>query len=298
MTGIIVRSISGFYDVDIQGHILRCRGRGKLRHQKQKPLVGDRVEVTRISESEGALDSILPRRNALERPAVANMDQILIVASGAVPVTDPFLIDRITALAIAVDCQPVILFNKWDLVPVPELAEIYSRAGFTVIPCSAKTGQGVEEIRSCLQDRISVFTGNSGVGKSSLLNAMEDSLELATGEVSVKLGRGRHTTRMVELFRLPGNALVADTPGFAAFDPQTPELMDVQTLAGYFPEFQPYLSDCTFADCAHVKEKGCGLLAAIEQGRVSKSRHESYVRLYQQAKEFRPWENRGKNGPS
>ncbi|MCD7761229.1 MAG: ribosome small subunit-dependent GTPase A [Clostridiales bacterium] len=298
MTGVIVRSLSGFYDVDVQGQVLRCRGRGKLRHQKQKPLVGDRAEITPLSEQEGVLDAILPRRNALERPAVANMDQILIVASGAIPVTDPFLIDRITALAIAVDCQPVILFNKWDLVPVPELAEIYANAGFTVIPCSARTGQGVEEIRSCLRDRISVFTGNSGVGKSSLLNALEGSLELATGEVSAKLGRGRHTTRMVELFRLPGNALAADTPGFAAFDPQTPELMDAQALAGYFPEFRPYLYDCSFADCAHVKEKGCGLLEAIKQGKVSKSRHDSYVRLYQQAKEYRPWENHGKNGPS
>ncbi|MCC8128861.1 MAG: ribosome small subunit-dependent GTPase A [Clostridiales bacterium] len=298
MTGVIIRSISGFYDVDVEGQIFRCRGRGKLRHQKQKPLVGDRAEITPLGEHEGALDAILPRRNALERPAVANMDQILIVASGAIPVTDPFLIDRITALAIAVDCQPVILFNKWDLVPVPELAEIYENAGFTVIPCSARTGQGVEEIRACLRDRISVFTGNSGVGKSSLLNALEDSLALATGEVSAKLGRGRHTTRMVELFRLPGNALAADTPGFAAFDPQTPELMDAPALAGYFPEFRPYLSDCAFADCAHVKEKGCGLLEAIARGQVSKSRHDSYVRLYQQAKEFRPWENHGKNGPS
>ncbi|MCC8181481.1 MAG: ribosome small subunit-dependent GTPase A [Clostridiales bacterium] len=298
MTGVIIRSISGFYDVDIQGQLLRCRGRGKLRHQKQKPLVGDLAEVTRISETEGALDAILPRRNALERPAVANMDQILIVASGAVPVTDPFLIDRITALANAIGCQPVILFNKWDLVPVPEMAKIYQDAGFTVIPCSARTGQGVEEIRSCLRGRISVFTGNSGVGKSSLLNALEGSLALATGEVSTKLGRGKHTTRTVELFRLPEDALVADTPGFAAFDPQTPELMDAQALAGYFPEFRPYLSGCAFVDCAHIKEKGCGLLTAIEQGKVSRSRHESYVRLYQQAKEFRPWENHGKSGPS
>lgn len=295
MTGTIIRSLSGFYDIDCDGQMIRCRARGKLRYQKQKPLVGDRVELTQISETEGALDTILPRTNVMDRPAVANMDQMILVASGAIPVTDPFLIDRMTALAETKNCEPVILFNKWDLAPVPELAELYRKAGYRVICCSAKTGLGIDEIRDVIRDKVSVFTGNSGVGKSSILNALDSEFQIPTGEISQKLGRGKHTTRHVELFRLPGNALVADTPGFAAFELQTPELMDRTMLAQYFREFRPYLDDCAFVDCAHVKEKGCGLLRALEEGKIDRSRHESYVRLYEQAKEYRPWENKAKD---
>ena len=295
MTGIIIRSLSGFYDIDCEGQLIRCRARGKLRYKKQKPLVGDRVELTIINEEEGALDMILPRTNVMDRPAVANMDQLILVASGAIPVTDTFLIDRITALAETKQCEPIILFNKWDLAPVPELAELYEKAGYRVIRCSALTGLGMDEIREVIRDKVSVFTGNSGVGKSSILNALDEGFNIPTGDISQKLGRGRHTTRHVELFRLPGNALVADTPGFAAFDLQTPELMDRFTLAEQFREFRPYLEDCAFVDCAHVKEKGCSLLAALKEGKIAQSRHESYVRLYDQAKEYRPWENKNKD---
>lgn len=287
-----MRSLSGFYDIDCQGQQIRCRGRGKLRYQKQKPLVGDRVEFTQLTEGDGVLDTILPRLNAMERPAVANMDQLVIVASGAIPVTDPFLIDRMTALAECKYCEPVIVFNKWDLTPVPELVSLYQQAGFTVVPCSAQTGQGIQELRDIIANKISVFTGNSGVGKSSILNALDETCAIPTGEVSKKLGRGRHTTRHVELFRLPGNALVADTPGFASFDVQTPELLDKRGLANSFREFRPYLDDCAFVDCAHIKEKGCSLLEALKAGKIAQSRHDSYVRLYEQAKEYHPWETK------
>ena len=292
MTGIIMRSLSGFYDIDCGGEVIRCRARGKLRHQKQKPLVGDRVELTRLNDREGVLEQVLPRTNALDRPAVANMDQLILVASGALPVTDPFLLDRTTALAECKGCEPVLVFNKWDLAPVEELAQVYERAGFQVIPCSAKTGLGIEALRTVLQGKISVFTGNSGVGKSSILNALDPSCTIPTGEISEKLGRGRHTTRHVELFRLAGNALVADTPGFAAFEEQTPELLEREKLALAFREFRPYLEGCAFVDCAHVKEKGCALLSALQEGKIAQSRHDSYVRLYQQAKEYHPWENK------
>ena len=254
MTGVIMRSLSGFYDVDCQGTIIRCRGRGKLRYQKQKPLVGDRVEITRLNETEGALDTVLPRVNAFDRPAVANIEQLMIVASGAIPVTDPFLIDRLTALAVSRGCEPVILWNKWDLAPVPELSELYERAGFRTIPCSAETGLGLEEIRMTLSGKISAFTGNSGVGKTSLLNLL-----------------------------LPG------------IDEQLSDRRDPAELARDFPDFLPYLDDCAFVDCAHVKEKGCSLLRAKQEGKIAESRHASYVRLYQQAKEqYRPWENKEK----
>lgn len=293
MTGMIVRSLSGFYDVDCQGLRLRCRGRGRLRYQKAKPLVGDRVTVTQINETEGALDEVLPRLNAFQRPAVANLEQLVIVASGAIPVTDPFLIDRLTALAVSKSCKAVIVWNKWDLSPVPELAELYRKAGFPVICCSAVTGEGLEQLRSVMHGKVSAFTGNTGVGKSSILNALEPGFQLPTGEVSQKLGRGRHTTRHVELFRLSGDILIADTPGFASFEEERAPCEDPAELAGCFPDFRPYLKGCAFGDCAHVKEKGCRLLEAVEAGLVSESRHRSYVRLYQLAKEhYRPWESK------
>lgn len=287
-----MRSLSGFYDVDCNGTLFRCKGRGKLRHQKQKPLVGDMVEFTPVHEQEGVLESILPRKNALTRPAVANMQQLILIASAAVPITDPFLIDRMTALAQCKGCEPILVFNKWDLTPAQEMADLYRDAGFQVIPCSAKTGLGIDRLREMLSGKVSVFTGNSGVGKSSVLNALDSSCAIPTGEVSEKLGRGRHTTRHVELFRLPGGAYVADTPGFSAFEEQTPELLDPIHLAEAFRDFRPYLSDCLFQDCAHLKEKGCAVLAALAEGKIAVSRHQSYVRLYQQAKEFHPWENK------
>ncbi len=292
MTGILLRSLSGFYDVDVGGREIRCRARGKFRYQKIKPLVGDRVEITLLGETEGVVDAILPRHNAMDRPSVANMDQLVIIASGAVPVTDPFLIDRMTALAEAKQCEPVVLFNKWDLRPVPELLEVYQGAGIAAIACSAKTGEGLAELRQMIAGKISVFTGNSGVGKSSLLNALDVNCVIPTGEVSERLGRGRHTTRHVELFRLPGDAMVADTPGFAAFDTQYSELLDPHGLAKLFREFRPYLGECTFVDCAHVKEKGCCILEALREGRIASSRHKSYVRLYEQAKEHHTWEDK------
>ncbi len=292
MTGVVVRSLSGFYDIDSDGRLYRCRARGKFRYQNVKPLVGDWAQFLPLSETEGVLEAILPRRNAMERPAVANVDQMVIIASGAIPVTDPFLIDRMTVIAEAKHCEPVIVFNKWDLSAVSGLLETYQRAGFTAISCSAVTGEGVERLRELVSGKVSVFTGNSGVGKSSLLNALDAGCAIPTGEVSERLGRGRHTTRHVELFRLPGNALIADTPGFAAFDTQYPELLDARGLAALFREFRPYLDECAFVDCAHVREKGCQILEALRSGEIAASRHSSYVRLYEQAKEHREWMDR------
>ena len=289
--GIILKALSGFYYVQCpDGELVTCRARGKFRYKKITPLVGDRVAITAQADGTGSLDEILPRRNFFQRPAVANIDQMVIIASGAIPVTDPFLVDRITALAESKDCEPIICINKWDLVQAEELYHIYTAAEFHTIKVSAETGQGIEELRTLLAGKISAFTGNSGVGKSSILNALEPDFGLATGEISEKLGRGRHTTRHVELFPVSGG-LIADTPGFSAFDTDKGEIREKEVLQHAFREFRPYLDQCRFIGCAHVKEKGCAVLEALEEGKIQPSRHRSYVRLYELAKENKPWEN-------
>lgn len=288
--GIILKALSGFYYVRCaDGQTVTCRARGKFRYKKITPLVGDRVAITPQGDGTGSLDEILPRRNAFQRPAVANIDQLVIIASGAIPVTDPFLVDRIIALAETKGCEPILCINKWDLVRAEELFAIYEAAGFHTIRVSAETGQGIEELRALLAGKVSAFTGNSGVGKSSILNALEPDFGLATGEISEKLGRGRHTTRHVELFPVSGG-LIADTPGFSAFDTDRGEIREKEVLQHAFREFRPYLGQCRFVGCAHVKEKGCAVLEALDAGKIQPSRHRSYVRLYQLAKENKPWE--------
>ena len=292
MTGIIIRTIRGFYDVDCGGEIVRCRARGKFRYTGESPLVGDRVELTPTEPGAGRLERILERKNAFRRPAVANMDQMVIIVSEAIPVTEPFLVDRVAALAEVNHCEPVVVVNKCDLADGRGRYELYRQVGYQTVRVSAKTGEGLDRLREILADKVSVFTGNSGVGKSSLLNAMDENVKIPTGEVSQKLGRGRHTTRHVELFRLGENAIIADTPGFSSFDTETPELLDKETLAEAFREFRPYLGKCRFVGCAHVKEKGCAVLKALKQGEIPRSRHDSYTRLYQVAKEFKAWEKK------
>ncbi|NBI09118.1 ribosome small subunit-dependent GTPase A [Colidextribacter sp. OB.20] len=290
--GVIRKALSGFYYVDDGQSVVTCRARGKHRHAKLTPLVGDRVAFTLQPDGSGALDEILPRKNEFYRPAVANIDLLVVVASEAIPATDPFLIDRVAAIAAARGCETLICVNKRDLEPGEELARVYERAGFPTVRVSARTGEGMEELRRLLAGRVCAFTGNSGVGKSSLLNALEADFDLATGEVSEKLGRGRHTTRHVELFRLSCGALAADTPGFSSFDVDKMELARKEELQYAFREFSPYLGKCRFQDCAHVKEKGCAVLAAVEAGEIPPTRHRSYVRLYEQARAIPDWQRK------
>lgn len=290
MTGQIVKALSGFYYVDTgEGEPIPCRGRGRLRHQRVTPLVGDRVEATLTEDGKGMVDTVLPRKNQFSRPAVANIDQMVIVCSGAVPVTDPFLIDRMAAMAEWKGCQPLILFNKCDLERAEELAALYRAAGFPTLQVSAETGEGMDALAAAIAGKVSAFTGNSGVGKSSILNTLRPDFGLEVGQVSEKLGRGRHTTRHVELFPV-GGGLVADTPGFSSFDVEQMEAIPKGELASAFREFRPYLDLCRFQGCAHVKERGCAVRDALEAGAIAPSRHKSYVRLYEQAREIPEWE--------
>lgn len=288
-TGRIVRSLSGFYDVRLPEGVITCRGRGVLRRQHVTPLTGDMAEVT-VEHGKGMVEAVLPRKNSFIRPAVANVDALIIFAANVNPVTEPFLIDRVAAIAGNQNVESVICVNKCDLDPARTLREIYERAGFRVFPVSAVTGEGLDALRSFLRGKLTAFTGNTGVGKSSILNALCPELELATGEVSEKLGRGRHTTRHVELYTLGDDTYVMDTPGFASFDTDQMDVILKENLQYAFPDFAPYIGHCQFADCSHRREPGCAVRAAREAGQIVPSRYESYLKLYEKSAQIKQWE--------
>lgn len=288
--GLITKALSGFYYVSWDGELVQCRGRGKLRLEGMSPQVGDYVEFSLNGDGQGTIDRVLPRRNSFRRPAVANIDLMVILASAVNPITDPFLIDRVSALAEDHGCETVLCLNKCDLDPGDKLYEIYSAAGFFLIRTSAVTGQGIEQLRQAVTGRVCAFTGNSGVGKSSLLNALSPGLRIRVGEVSDKLGRGRHTTRHVELFSLGNDSYIADTPGFSSFDLEQESFIPKDRLQFCFPEFGPYLGKCRFDDCSHRSEPDCAVRQAVEEGIIPQSRHASYVRLWEAAAKFKDWE--------
>lgn len=288
--GRIIKALSGFYYVQTENGVVECRARGRFRKEGTSPLVGDRVSIVR-EQGKGTVDAILPRRNALIRPAVANVDVLVVLASCAIPQTEPFLIDRILTIAARQDVPCLVCVNKDDLAPAAPLADIYRKAGIPTLVTSAATGEGIEDLRVQIAGKFAVFTGNSGVGKSSVLNALAPELALPVGEVSQKLGRGRHTTRHIELFALSGGTYIADTPGFSSFDTDRMDAIPKEELAQTFVEFLPYLGQCQFPDCAHRKEPGCAIRAAVEQGAIGKSRYESYLRLYDIVKDHKPWED-------
>ena len=289
LTGRILRSLSGFYDVQTPEGLVTCRGRGSLRKAHQSPLTGDMVEIT-VEKGKGMVEKILPRRNCFVRPAVANVDALVVFAANVNPVTEPFLIDRVAAIAGDQEVEVILCVNKTDLDPALDLIRIYRNAGFTVIAASAETGQGVEELRKLLQGKLTAFTGNTGVGKSSMLNKLSPELSLATGEVSEKLGRGRHTTRHVELYRLDADTYVADTPGFSSFDTDQMDVILKENLQYAFPDFAPYAGNCQFHDCSHRREPGCGVRQALEEGKLEPTRYDSYLKLYEKASQIKLWE--------
>ena len=282
--------MSGFYYVESAAGTVECRARGRLRLENLTPLVGDRVEFDPTEHGKGFLTNVLGRKNAFIRPPIANIDKMVIVASAAVPVTDPFLVDRMTAISIRSDCEAIICINKCDLDPAKRLYDIYSASGFTTLRTSAETGEGLRELLDAIRGCVCAFTGNSGVGKSSILNTLEPGFDITVADVSKKLGRGRHTTRHVELYKLSNGAIVADTPGFSAYD--TENLAEKEQLQFLFQDFTPFIGSCRFPDCAHVKEPGCAIIQAVESGDIQRTRWNSYIKLYQQALEHKKWEAR------
>lgn len=294
--GLITRATGGFYYIRYKEQVIACRARGIFRKVKQTPLVGDRVKfsIQDAEAGEGTVEEILPRRNALVRPSLANLDRLVIVSAAASPAPDPFAIDKLAAIAEVAHIEPVMVFTKCDLAPADELVAIYRKAGFGSFSVSNMTGQGVDAVRETLEG-VCAFAGNSGVGKSSLLNRLASGLALQVGAVSRRLGRGRHTTRTVELFRMsdcgiPKDGYVADTPGFSSMDMTGAMMIRKEELPGAFREFAPYLDRCRYRGCAHVREDGCAVREAVERGEIAPSRHASYCALYDAVKDMKDWE--------
>ena len=292
--GVIQKALSGFYYVNTGRELLTCRARGRFRKEGVTPLVGDRVEVRELGNGEGFVEAIRPRRHDLPRPALSNIAQLVVIASGAIPKTDPFLIDRVAAIAALKGCGVVVVLNKCDLDSADDLYGIYTAAGFPTVRVSAETGEGIGELLPLISGKLSAFTGNSGVGKSSILNALGPEFHLQVGDVSQALGRGRHTTRHVELYHLSCGADVVDSPGFSSFETDELNLELKHHLPETFVEFRPWLDQCRFVGCSHTREAGCAVLEAVRAGQIQKSRHASYVRLYEELKPLQDWQEKKK----
>lgn len=290
--GVIVKALSGFYYVQTVERLLECKARGRFRLDGTSPLVGDRVECSLDAHGKGRIDRVFERRNFFIRPAVANVDALVFVAANTNPVTDPFLIDRVSVIAESAGCELIVCINKTDVDPADELYGIFTAAGFTVVRTSVPDGTGIDALRREIAGKICAFTGNSGVGKSSIMNALSPGLNIKTAEVSEKLGRGKHTTRHVELFDIGGGTYAADTPGFASFDIEMMEIIPKEQLQFDFVEFAPYIGECRFNNCAHLKEPGCAVTQAVADGKIMPSRYRSYERLYALSAQHKSWENK------
>lgn len=291
--GIIIKGIGGFYYVETADGIFECKARGAFRKAGLKPLAGDRVLISINDKAENTIEKIYDRKNSLDRPPVANVDKLFIVSSTCEPKPVLLLIDRLVALATVKSIEPIVVFTKNDLEDASEYIEIYSKAGIKAFSVSCVNGDNVELIRNELKGCISAFCGNTGVGKSSLLNAIDETLALKTGEISDKLGRGRHTTRHSEMIKVE-NGYVADTPGFSSFDTVENEVILKEDLPFAFKEFEQYIGQCKFTSCLHVKDKGCRIIQAVSEGDISPSRHESYCAMLEEAKNIKEWEIRKK----
>lgn len=293
--GLVRKGIGGFYYVEVDDKIYTCKARGKFRKERISPYAGDRVRISVEPDGTAAIEEILQRKNFLVRPPLANLDRLFVVSSVREPFPDSLVIDKTIAAAEIAEIEPILVLTKTDLQTADELKAAYDLAGITCLVVSSATGEGVDEVKKLLEGKTSAFTGNSGVGKSTLLNAIFPQFELKTGEISQKLGRGRHTTREVELYKIGESSYVADTPGFSTFDIERYQLNDKDSIIYGFRELVPYIGQCQFSSCSHTCEKGCAVLKAVEDGKIAKSRHESYTAMYNEIKDVKVWQQKNRN---
>lgn len=287
--GIIMKGIGGFYYVETADGIFECKAKGKFRKEKITPLAGDKVRISVNEAAENTIDEVFERKNFLNRPPVANIDLLVIVVSTCEPAPNMLVIDKMTVLAEKNSIEPVIVVTKSDLASDEKIKEVYSKTPYKMFVLSKENDDELEKLKACLSGKLCAFTGNSGVGKSTLINRLCPSLSLATAGISDKLGRGRHTTRQAEIFHV-GDGLVIDTAGFSCVDFINGNVILKDELQYFFPEFEKYISQCRFTGCAHVCDKGCAIIQKLDEGIISQSRHESYVSLYNEAKNIKEWQ--------
>ncbi len=284
--GRILNGIGGFYYVETEKGIVECHARGSFRKKGISPVAGDLVRISTDDDKVGTLESIEERKNCLVRPPVANVDYMVMVISMVQPSPNLQIVDTMLAVAESKEIEPIVVINKSDLADAEEIRKLYDTAGYTTLVVSAATGTGIEKLRKTLEGKVCVFTGNTGAGKSSILNLLDPNLTIETGETSQKLGRGRHTTRMSVLYPQPGGGYYIDTPGFSSLDLE--KLADIcpEDLGFCFREFEPYWGKCKFTSCAHTGEKGCAICEAVSEGKIAVSRHESYKTLLEVSKKI------------
>lgn len=319
--GIIIKGIGGFYYVEVKndlgkleskidcnsdncsfefgakkdickiknGIVYECKARGLFRNSKEKPYVGDSVIIKLHEDGFPSIEKILPRKNKLLRPPIANIDQLAIVVSTVEPNPNTFVIDQMIVIAELSDITPIVVISKTDLDDSEKICDIYQSAGFEVITMSSTSDDDLDKLKQILKGKITAFAGNSGVGKSTLLNRIKPGLNLTSGEISEKLGRGRHTTRQVEFFEF-NEGYIVDTPGFSSIDLLKNSDINKQDLAAGFREFIPWLGNCKFNTCSHTCEKGCAILENLKLGNIQQSRYDSYLQIYNSIKDVRDWQ--------
>ncbi|MDE6539805.1 MAG: ribosome small subunit-dependent GTPase A [Ruminococcus sp.] len=283
-SGIITKCLGGLYTVETPDGIYECKARGVFRNKGISLYTGDNVEIT-----DGVISEVLERKNCIIRPPLANLDQLIFIVSTCSPSPNYLLLDKFIAIAEYKEITPVVVITKTDLGDSSGIKEIYQNIGIDVFEVDYNNPETVQNIKELFRGKISALTGNSGAGKSTLLNAVDPSLNIPTAEISKKLGRGKHTTRHAQLYKLADGGYIADTAGFSTFDTNSYDIIRKEELADCFREFKEY-TDCRFRDCSHTCEKGCKVIEALNEGKVSASRHESYCTMYGEAKQLKEWE--------
>lgn len=285
INGIITKCVGGLYTVESPDGIYECKARGIFRKRGISPCVGDNAVV-----SDGVIAEIGERKNNIIRPPLSNLDLLVFVVSTTSPAPNYQILDKFIAIAEYKGITPAVVITKNDLADGSEIHDIYRSIGIDVIDVDYSSPETIQKVRDMLKGKISAFTGNSGAGKSTLLNAVDPTLNIRTAEISRKLGRGRHTTRTAVLYKLDGGGYIADTPGFSTFDTNRYDIIRKEELADCFREFAEFSCDCRFRDCSHTKETGCAVLDAVNEGRISPSRHASYCTMYEEASQLKEWE--------
>lgn len=284
-SGIITKCLGGLYTVESPDGIFSCKARGVFRSKGISPCVGDSVEF-----QDEVITAVAERRNCIIRPPLANLDQLIFIVSTCDPAPNYLLLDKFIAIAEYKGIKPVVAVTKTDLGSSSDITDIYGKIGIDIIEIDYSDKSTIDAVKNILTGKISAFTGNSGAGKSTLLNAVDPTLDIPTAEISKKLGRGRHTTRHAELYKLETGGYIADTPGFSTFETNRYDIIRKEELAGCFREMAEFTDQCRFKDCSHTCEKGCAVLDALDEGKISESRHTSYCTMYDEAKQLKEWE--------